>query len=255
MDSDDYTTDEGNKRRREEGEDDQAFGRSAKIIRTPTKINKKNDEKLDLIIGMMKDLKLETQQIRRELEDYREEISSIKKENEVLRQENIEIKTENKGIKEELGQLRNKMEWIEKEKRRNNVVVMGLEVNYENGKTIKENMETMLKEELQVEVQVKTANKMGDKICLLELESEEDKGKIMRNKHKLRTKKDHKIYINDDMTESERKKAKEIRKKASEERSQGKMVKIGYNTVNNGTNEWRWNKIKGVLELTLPKNQ
>lgn len=70
----------------------------------------------------------------------------------------------------------------------------------------------------------------------------------MRNKKKLRNIRGEKIYINNDQTKQERDIDKQIRKRAEEEKKQGKSVKSRYQKLIIDDKEWKWNKLKGRLE-------
>jgi hypothetical protein len=252
MDSDDYSTDSTGKKRKQIQGEIEIFGSSKKIPRSPT--NKRREEKLDMILEIIKDLKSDSTQIKKEQEECREEIKKIREENRKLWEENQELKKENKEIKEKVGEMSNTIEWLEKQKRKNNIVIQGLEINTNDTKILKEGMRNLIGKELGIEVQVKMAYKLGIKTCLIELENEEDKEKIMKNKYKLKNIKNEKIYINDDTTKKEREKDKQMRKFAREEKDKGKEVKIGYNRVTIEGKIWKWNRVLEKLELDHPKN-
>lgn len=101
---------------------------------------------------------------------------------------------------------------------------------------------------MKIEISAKTACKLGPKICLVELNSKEDKMTVMENKRKLRDIKDRKIFINNDMTFAERDIARRIRKIAQEERSKGNNVQYGYHKVTVNGKQYRWNRQKDSLE-------
>lgn len=254
MDSDGNATDDSSKRRRSE-DIEETYRRSSKMRRTPSKTGKTEDEKLDILIGMISGMRIEVDKIRKEQEKFNEEIKQIKRENEDLRKENRSIKEENKKITTMLGTMQMQMEKIEKEKRKKNVVVTGISIDTNNENILKQVIANMLKDELKITVHVSSVHKLGDAACLVELEKEEDKAEIMRNKYKLKELKDRKIFINNDLTQMEREKEREIRKIAQIERSKGNTVKIGYNKINVGEEEWRWNNETKKLEKRQPKNQ
>lgn len=53
----------------------------------------------------------------------------IRKENDRKKKETIKLKAENKEAKEKLIELDRKLEWIEWERRRNNLIVTGLKTD------------------------------------------------------------------------------------------------------------------------------
>lgn len=66
---------------------------------------------------------------------------------------------------------------------------------------------------------------MGEKRCVFELVKWEDKLKILRNKFKLTG---SEIYMDSDLTPTERMIMKEIKERARNEREMGNRVKIGH---------------------------
>jgi hypothetical protein len=91
-------------------------------------------------------------------------------------------------------------------------------------------------------VNVKEAFKINkDKMMLAKIEIWDQKKNMMLNKSKLKERKGEKMYIDDDLTNEERKTQKKLRKVAREERYRGKRVKIGYRKIQiNG----EWEKMK-----------
>ncbi|KAK5648823.1 hypothetical protein RI129_003715, partial [Pyrocoelia pectoralis] len=213
----------------------------------------KSEDKLDLILEMMQELKSELVQVRNEQKRYSEDMDRLRTENANLWEENAKIRQENKDIKLEVTSIKHKLEWIEKEKRKNNIVVSGLTMDAEET-TLVAVMEKFLKDKLEVEIKVKSAYKIGQKSCVVKLRNEEDKGKVMEKKVKLRGTTNERIYINDDLTQKEREKQKQIRQKAAEEKSMGKTVKIGYSKVITNGEVWKWNQTTENLECITPKN-
>lgn len=66
------------------------------------------------------------------------------------------------------------MEWLDREKSGNNVVVNGTEIN-SNYPMILRGIMNSFKERLKVEVQIKMAYKLGETTCLVELSDHQDK--------------------------------------------------------------------------------
>ncbi|KAK9679278.1 hypothetical protein QE152_g40149 [Popillia japonica] len=62
----------------------------------------------------------------------------------------------------------------------------------------------------------------------------------MQNKAKLREYREGRIYINDDMTKEEREIQGRIRRKAKEERTKGKKVKIRFQKLIVEGEQWSW---------------
>lgn len=240
--SDNSSTDE-NKRKRSDKDDSEFFTRSKKTPRTPTKV--KTSEKDKKMEELMKQMMEEIKAIRQENKSYKEEI--------------IELKKENREIKSELGEIRKKLEdmgaveWrlekLERERKRNNITITGLELTTDSKQGITKEIEEFLKEKVEVAAGVRSAYQANNnKLIIAEIENFDKKMQILKNKHMLRDIRERKIYINSDLTAMERKIQKLIRDRASEERNNGKQVKAGYQKLVIDGVSWRWdykdNKLK-----------
>lgn len=253
MSSDDeYTTDDQSKKRRPTGKEIGAeFSKSIKILRTPPKPQRKEENMLDTILKTIQDMKVELtdeiRQVRIDQKKYAEEMEKLKSENEKLKKENVEIK-------KELWELRNTVERLDKEKRKNNIVLNGINIETEDNAERKELMKAFIQQHLGLNVQVREARSLGEKVCLISLESEQDKIQVMENKYKLKNNNDTRaVYLNNDLTKQEREIQRQMIKMAKEEKDKGNQVKKGYNKITINGVEWRWNKNKGKMEAK-PKN-
>lgn len=262
MDSDDGSTDDGRGRKRM-GEDMEGhFMKSKKTSRTPTKTQNKEEDKLDQILSLIKDIKLEQREIKNEVKQLRAEQKEIneamvrmQRDNETIKKENEEIKMENKAIKQELRTIKDTVEKLEKERKKNNVVISGLVTNTNDPKAHEEITKDFIKNNLKINVEIKSITKINEKTNIIELKNEKHKKEVMRNKAKLKNLgTTERIYINEDMTKKEREKQKQIRSIAKVEKEKGKNVKIGYNKVIVDGIEWKWNKDKEEIENPYPKN-
>uniref|UniRef100_A0A6P7FC70 Uncharacterized protein PF11_0207-like isoform X1 n=1 Tax=Diabrotica virgifera virgifera TaxID=50390 RepID=A0A6P7FC70_DIAVI len=248
--SDSSTTDEGTKRKMREGDNEneerEEHAKSRKL--STNSPQKKYESKLDTIIEMMSKLSNDVTEIKKDQKSSKEAIEQLIEDNRKLKNENKHLKQENKEIKEELKEIKENMEFMEKQRRKNNVVMNGLTIDtYEQG-AIKEAMLNLFKGHMEIEVKIKNAYKLGTKTCLIELEDQEDKIKVMKNKSKLKNYKEEKIYINNDTTMREREIQKTIRMIAREERDKGNEVKIGTNKLWVNNEEWKWNNKEDKIE-------
>lgn len=247
MDYDEYTTDEG-KRKKSANDTSEGFVRSKKLYRTPTK-SREAEDKMDKILLMLGNLTQEIKELRLEQKEYREEMKILQKENDELKKENVEIK-------EKIEHLENKMEKMERDSRRNNVVIQGIPVSTEDQNKIKEKVDELLENTLNIKIDVQGVRKINEKMCLVELKNSADKEKIMKNKNKLKQIREHKIYINDDMSKTDRYIQGEIRKQAREEKNKGNKVKVGYQKLVVNDEVFVWNKIEKKLStLGTSKNK
>lgn len=111
----------------------------------------------------------------------------------------------------------------EREERKNNVVIKGLDEETEKEVSI-ERVEAFFKDKLDTVCKVEACWRSG-KVVVVKLEKEEEKLQVLRNKSKLKGKR---IFIKKDLTWEERRVQEKINKWVREERSKGmRDVKIG----------------------------
>ena len=101
----------------------------------------------------------------------------------------------------------------------------------------KQNVEQFIQQELNVKVAVERTQRIGGaqgdkKVILAEIRTWEEKQQIMSNKNKLRENPRGKIcYIENDLTQTEAKIQKKIRKIARNERDKGNNTKTRYHKL------------------------
>lgn len=240
-------TDEGKKRRGGfEEEDNEVFKRSRRIQRTPVK---KEEDKTDKMMEILQQLAIDVKEIKKEQKTCMQELIELRKENEILKKENETFRKESDQTRKELRELSNIVDILEREKKKNNVVVTGLRIDTQDPEILKGTMKSMLTRALDVDIEIKSALKLGEKTCVIQLENETEKEKIMENKNKLKDFKEGTIYINHDLTVQEKKMQGEIRKMAVEAKEKGKSVKQGFRTITIDGKTWRWNRVERKLEL------
>lgn len=261
MDSDDYTSEDSKKRNRVD--DGELFIKSKKTMRTPAK-GSQTEVKLDQILSLMHNLTRDTQQLTTEVRDikneqmeYRKEIGELRKEIEEIKLENLKIRNEKCKIEKELSETKDRMEKLEKESKINNIVLQGLQIENDDSAALRDVMTNFIKKEMNIEVKVDDAIKLGYKTCLVKLKDKQDKNLVMKNKHKLRHIKGKQVYINNDLTKEELLIQKTIRLVAKEEKKNGKEIKFRHNKLIIDGKVWKWNKDQNQLveiELVNSKN-
>lgn len=205
--SDGFTSEEGKRKRDEEASD--LSKRSKKTARTPPK---KNEDKLDNLTAMMQQVMLELHEIRKNQKDYQTEMTKIK-------QENAELKEENKKLKTEVGQLKTAVQQIDRENRKNNIVLNGLDIKDGD---IEKNINEIIKNCLELDITVKEAIRLGPMIYKAKLNNWKEKDAIMKNKNKLKNYGNGRVYINNELTKWEMEIQGHLRNVAMEEKSKGK---------------------------------
>lgn len=242
----DYSSDDGKRKRNTDKIGEEIFSKSKKIARSPD-TGKKGEEKLDQLMIMMQTLMQDVKEMKNEQKEYREEIKQLKRENKL-------IKEENQSLRQKVTEINKKIDNMERDKRRNNIVVQGIEITTPTERKIKEEMENFIKDNLEIDIKIGNARKIGTNIVLIELGDNNDKHKIMKNKNKLKNIKDKRIYINDDMTKEEREIQKRIRMVAKEEKQNKRHVKVGFQKLEIENKHFKWNKETNSLETFIPKN-
>ncbi|KAJ3652879.1 hypothetical protein Zmor_018807 [Zophobas morio] len=121
-----------------------------------------------------------------------------------------------------VGEVESQLDRMEREKRRNKAVMMGLEIGTGGQQQIIEKVTKFLEEK----VKIKSACKIAEKVYeyVVEFENKEEKINVMKSKNL----KGSSIYINDDLTKTGRKIQIKIKEEATKERNKGKMVRMGY---------------------------
>ena len=199
------------------------------------------------LMEMMKQLMEEMKQLREENRGVKKELQTI---NGILEREREEWKEKERSFEERINNLEKKLEKKERQERRNNFIITGMEIRE---RTDAKEVEEFLKKEIEVEVKVLETIIIGKeeskKILVKTLW--EEKQEVMKNKNKLRGKR---IYIDNDWTVQEQKIQKGIREVAKEERKKGYTTRVGYKKLEVGDKMYTWNENKGKLEEKFLKS-
>ncbi|KAF2880101.1 hypothetical protein ILUMI_26077 [Ignelater luminosus] len=122
-----------------------------------------------------------------------------------------------------------------------------VEISKDDKNKLREVMENFIKDQLERVIRIKSAQKIGQKTCVLEIEIFPEKMIIMKNKNKVKNLKGRKIHINNDLTKMRRETQEHIRKQAIKKRKNGRKVKIGYRKLIVNGQEWTWDDEEGRL--------
>lgn len=261
MDSDEYLTDEG-KRKKDDLEE--LFKKSKRTFGTPAKSvesKEKGERQIQDLMTLMKDLaqdikeikteqrnnNVETRKLHDEIRSLRKEQREFKDEIRELREASGKAQGEIENLKKEVERANERIERMEGEKRKKNIVIQGLRGSSTNPKMLKEEIEGFIRNAMGVSLKVEMARKLKEDMYLVELNSMSDKRMVMQCKSKLR---EHggKVYINDDLTQKEREIQNIIRKQVKEEVAKGRMAKVGYQRMICDREVWTWNGRSGKLE-------
>lgn len=172
------------KRRRESGSEEEIVQKCKKTGRTPkkeTQAGGETEEKLDKLMRMMQTIVGEVQLIRTEQQRGNEEFKKLSEENRKIRKENEKITKENEEMKKTIADLALRMDKLEKQGKRNNIVVSGLKIREEEPSKQETEIENFIKQELEVTVSVENVAKLGQTTWLVKLKNTEEKQKIMKS--------------------------------------------------------------------------
>ncbi|KAL3278012.1 hypothetical protein HHI36_013353, partial [Cryptolaemus montrouzieri] len=99
------------------------------------------------------------------------------------------------NLKEDLGELKRQIEWMEKEKK-NNVVVEGRYPVSKDSNDLREELQNLIESKLEVDVQVEAIRKISDRVCVLKLNTEDGKKKVMHSISRRHSTKSHtRVYL------------------------------------------------------------
>lgn len=212
-----------------------------------------------LLTGMREDMKKESEQTRAEIRELKDEL--IRKGNE-WKEEKEEMKRKLEDLEgvieakdKTINWLVHKEEMRERRERKNNIVIKGWKA-LEN-ENLEAEVTDFLKDQLKVETKIKEARwikrgRQDKRAVIAELFSWEAKKEVMKKKSILKRTGtpnfQEVIYINNDMTFSEREAQRAIRGRVEEEKKQGKTVKVGFKKLIVDGKIWKWNEGRSVVE-------
>lgn len=145
-----------------------------------------------------------------------------------------------------LRKLEKKYEWRERGERRRNLLVKGVT---EGERVLKEEVEKVIRR-LGAEVRIEDIRKIEagkmDKggLVVIKVGSEGERREVLRNKWKLRG---ENVWIEEDLTWEERKVRWKLRELVSEQRSEGKLARLGQGGVWMEEVWWKWDEDRGEL--------
>lgn len=202
-------------------------------------LKKQMDENNKKITDMIEETRKEVALLKEKEKQWEKDREFILQE--INEKQNI-IKEEmekRKILETRMNKMENEKEINEKEKRKNNIIISGVEFKE---KEIITETRNFIKKELGVEVNIKEAfyiRKNANKIILAKIETWGEKLSIMRNKNKLRSM-NTKIFIDNDLTPLERDIKRKIKGIAEEEKKKGSTVKIGYQKIQINEDWYTW---------------
>lgn len=205
------------------------FTKTKRVIRSPTSQYREKTEDMDEVKDMLREMMKTIQQNTEENKELREEIRRNQKM----------WDKEKRKLEGRIDILEGRLEAMDKEKRKCNVIIKGLTDEQVDETEINNFLETNVNVKIQVKKISHISKQKEGNIVLVEMNTWDEKQAIMKNKFRL---KGTKVYVEHDLTLEERRIEAEIRRIAREERKKGKQVKIGYKKVIINGEIYEWSK-------------
>lgn len=215
------------------------------ITRESEKTEKaKKMAEIEQVMNMIQKVMEELKNIRIENAEWKKEIAEMRKEHKIREEKWQEEKN---LLQNKMETLERKMEIKEKQEKKNNIIIKGLKINQGDKKT---ELKNFLKDELDIDVKPKEVRTIGKekKNLLVILNTWEEKQEIMKNKQRLRNKKEtEKVYVDNDLTENEIKIQKKITEIANKFKEEGKITRVRYQKIEVDGKWWCWDKERKTL--------
>lgn len=193
------------------------------------------EDTMEEVMAVLREIQGDIKDMKRGIERNNDEMKNLGEEIRIMKKDWNEEKEE---IREQLRNANERIEKLEKDKIRNNLVVTGIGKNMDSEDLLKQTVERMIKKELDMEMKIKTAYKIGEERCIVEMEQWADKLRILKAKNRLRGKD---VFIDSAMTVKEREIQKFIRDFAKAEKTKGASVKVKYQKIEIDGKTLKWN--------------
>uniref|UniRef100_A0A6P7HG08 Uncharacterized protein LOC114348251 isoform X4 n=1 Tax=Diabrotica virgifera virgifera TaxID=50390 RepID=A0A6P7HG08_DIAVI len=150
-----------------------------------------------------KNLAAEVKDIKEDQREYWKELRELRDEIEKVKQANQKSQIEKDEMKKELNDTKLRLEKLEKERKANNVVIQGLQIDTNDRDILRQTIGNFMEAEMNIKVKIDEVIKLGEKTCLVKLPNHHEKETVMKNKAKLQHAKDRRVFINNDMTKED----------------------------------------------------
>jgi thiol:disulfide interchange protein len=222
------------------------------VGRTQLKQEKTGDRNMEEIKQILLELSREVKEMRNDISQNNKEMKSLREDVRIMQ---VNWEKEKLDLVEKITKTEEKIEKLEKDKIRNNLIVTGMRMETEDEELLRNTMEKKINKELSLNVKVKKVYKIGQDRYNVEMNNWNKKLMVLKTKGKLRGKE---IYIDSALTLTEGEIQKKIRDFAKKERINGATVRVKYQGVEIDGRSWKWNKkeqkLMKVGEIKAPKN-
>ncbi|KAH0813990.1 hypothetical protein GEV33_008801 [Tenebrio molitor] len=224
------------------------FRGGTQVDRTQLKREKTEDQNMEEIKQILLELSREVKEMRNDISQNNKEMKSLRED---VRTMQVNWEKEKLDLEEKITKTEQKIEKLEKDKIRNNLMVTGMRMDTEDEELLRNSMEKMINKELSLNVKVNKVYKIGQDKYNVEMNKWNEKLMVLKTKGKLRGKE---IYIDSALTLTEREIQKNIRDFAKKERTNGATVRVKYQGVEIDGRSWKWNKKEQKLMKEVEVN-
>lgn len=226
---------EGGAAKMEEQQDENKIGNVGEMERMIRKLLK--EQRDDIVRDIKRELREEIKEevrrkVKREMENFKSEEGEKRKK----------LKKENAEMWKRMQELEKGRKQQERRERRFNVVIRGAEVEGRNVRDVALGVLNKMGE-LDKHIKIREAYKIGNRgkesAIIVKLKNLDDKKAIMGKKNNLRG---MRVYVDDDLSRSERERQSEVRMWAKREREKGENVKVGLGKAWKNGKEFVWNE-------------
>ena len=226
---------------------EQVFQKSKKTSRSPE--GKEGESgMMEAIVTALHDLRKEmkaefgksnkkSEELMKELESARKEIKQLQAEM-TLKEQKWE--SDKKSLTDRIEKMEQALEKKERRERENNIVIKNANITG-SGKDLITEVTRFIERKIHEETEITRAFKIKENIVIATLKEREQKIAVMKGKKKL---KGTNIYIENDMTRTERNIQWNISQIAKGERDKGRRVKTGYQKLIINNKIWEWKEIQ-----------
>lgn len=188
--------------------------------------------------------------VRAKFKFFKEEIEKLKESRDLLKEELRVVKEERKGMdreeqvvdKDRMSQMERKWEMKEREERKENVIIKGMDTRGEIKEKVNELLDTM-KEGIRTD-EVRILKHGYDGMVWMKLKSSEERRMILENKNKLRGRRE---WVEKDLTWEERRVQWKLRSMAAKMRVNDKRVRVDHGKIWVEEKWWFWVENAGEL--------
>jgi len=193
--------------------------------------------------------KEEKEELRKSIMELEMKVKALEIEGEGKGKRSEADNSEGKGggrVEKRIWRMERKLEMKEREERRRNIVIKGLEVKEGKRREVVEKVLGVMGVNTEIEGiwRVGKGGEMGREMVVVKFREERMRNEVLEKRSLLKGRKE---WIMEDWTWEERKMRWKLEEIAKREEKGGKQVRIGYGRIKVGDQWWRWDEEEEVL--------